>query len=151
MKIYATFLAFVIYVLSSSSLWAQTTSTPSDDSRSKTFVVEYYYKVKWGDGKEFLRLFIKNHLPLLREQEKLGRIKSIQLQQPFYHSTEEGRWDFRVTVEWKNALIAHDDFDGREIIKKLYTDEAAWRAEEHKRFGLLLSHWDVVVEGVKVP
>ena len=31
----------------------------------KPFVVEYYYKAKWGHADEFLRLFKKNHYPIL--------------------------------------------------------------------------------------
>ena len=34
----------------------------------KPFVVEYYYKAKWGYADEFLQLFKKNHYPLLKKQ-----------------------------------------------------------------------------------
>ncbi len=29
----------------------------------KPFVIEYYYKAKWGHADEFLQLFKKNHYP----------------------------------------------------------------------------------------
>jgi hypothetical protein len=29
------------------------------------YVVEYYYKAKWGHAEEFLALFKKNHYPVL--------------------------------------------------------------------------------------
>lgn len=32
-------------------------------SRDRPFVAEYYYKARWGDADEFIRLFKKNHLP----------------------------------------------------------------------------------------
>lgn len=115
---------------------------------SRPFPVEYYYKVKWGQAAEFIRLFRKNHYPILAAQLKLGRILHIKAEQPFYHSTEEGRWDYRVTVVWKDALVAHDDFDGRALQRQLFADVDAFRAEEQRRFEMLLAHWDVVVETV---
>jgi hypothetical protein len=115
----------------------------------RPFPVEYYYKVRWGHGAEFIRLFRKNHYPLLVEQQRMGRILEIRAEQPFYHSVEEGRWDYRVTVVWKDAVVAHDDFDGAEIKRRLFPDEETFRREEQRRFELLLAHWDVVIE--KVP
>ena len=45
---------------------AQTTPAGSD----KPFVVEYYYKTKWGHADEFLRLFKKNHYPLSKKKSR---------------------------------------------------------------------------------
>ena len=117
-------------------------------STPRPFPVEYYYKVRWGQAAEFIRLFRKNHYPILAAQLKLGRILHIKAEQPFYHSTEEGRWDYRVTVVWKDALVAHDDFDGKALQRQLFSDVDALRAEEQRRFEMLLAHWDVVVEPV---
>lgn len=119
-------------------------------SGGKPFPVEYYYKVRWGYGSEFIQLFRKNHYPLLLEQQRMGRILEIRADQPFYHSVEEGRWDYRVTVVWKNATIAHDDFDGTEMKRRLFPDEETFRREEKRRFELLLGHWDVVTERVSL-
>ena len=44
---------------------AQASASAAD---SKPYVVEYYYKVKWGYADEFLTLFKKNHYPLLKKQ-----------------------------------------------------------------------------------
>ena len=114
----------------------------------RPFVVEAYYKVRWGHAAEFLRLFKKNHLPILKRQMEEGRILSLKAESPFYHSTEEGRWDLRVSITWKNSVVAHDDYDGSVLIRQLFPDEAAFRSEEQRRFELLLSHWDVVVTPV---
>ncbi len=124
---------------------AQSVAPPSTP---RPFLVEYYYKVRWGQAAEFIRLFRKNHYPILAAQLKLGRILHIKAEQPFYHSTEEGRWDYRVTVVWKDALVAHDDFDGKALQRQLFADVGAFRAEEQRRFEMLLAHWDVVVEPV---
>ena len=47
---------------------------PSSD---KPFVVEYYYKTKWGHADEFLSLFKKNHYPLLKKEVEMGRMLKV--------------------------------------------------------------------------
>jgi hypothetical protein len=49
------------------------------------FVVEYYYKAKWGHADEFLRLFKKNHYPLLKKETEMGRMLKVWMDQPRYH------------------------------------------------------------------
>jgi hypothetical protein len=66
--------------------------------QDKPFLVEYYYKARWGFADEFLRLFKKNHLPVLQKQIEQGRMVSVKVEKPRYHTTEDGRWDFRVTI-----------------------------------------------------
>lgn len=130
------------------SAWAQ--SPTARPAHARPFVVEYYYKVKWGFAREFRALFRKNHYPLLLEQKRMGRIVDIKVEQPFYHATEDARWDYRVTIAWKDATVAHDDFDGAEIRRRLFPDEALFRSEEQRRFELLIAHWDVVLEPVNL-
>src|SRR4030095_7090079 len=60
----------------------------------KPFVVEYYYKAKWGYADEFIRLFKKNHYPVLKKEKELGRILQVTAASPKYHTTEDGRWDY---------------------------------------------------------
>lgn len=107
------------------------------------YVIEYYYKTKWGFTDEFLQLFKKNHLPVLKKQIEAGRILSVKVEKPRYHSTEDGRWDFRVTITFKNAAAFHTPSGEDEIIKKLYPDQATFKREEQRRFEILISHWDV--------
>lgn len=109
------------------------------------FVIEYYYKVKWGHFDEFLRLFKKNHYPVLVKEKELGRIVEVEAVRPVYHGTEDGRWDFRVTITWKDAATANDDFDPSGIVAKLYPDKATFEKEEQRRFELLEAHWDLPV------
>ncbi len=42
--------------------------------QDKPYAVEYYYKARWGYADEFIRLFKKNHYPVLKKQIELGRI-----------------------------------------------------------------------------
>ena len=41
-------------------------------AHERPFVVEYYYKAKWGHADEFIRLFKKNHYPVLKKQVETG-------------------------------------------------------------------------------
>ncbi len=107
------------------------------------FVVEYYYKVKWGLADEFARLFQKNHLPILKKQIESGRFVGVKAEKPRYHATEDGRWDFRVTIVFKSAPAAADPSGESEIAKLLFPDQETFRHEEQRRFEILLAHWDV--------
>jgi hypothetical protein len=111
---------------------------------SEPFVVEYYYKARWGFADEFIRLFKKNHLPVLKRQMELGRIQSIKAEAPRFHGTEEGRWDYRITLVWKNAAAPHEPFPEAER-KRLFPDQETFQREEQRRFEILAAHWDLPV------
>jgi hypothetical protein len=114
----------------------------------KPFVAEYYYKAKWGYADEFITLFKKNHYPLLKKEMEIGRILKVTATQPRYHATEDGRWDYRVTIVFKNAAIANDDFDTTPILKQLFPDQETYKREEKRRFEILDAHWDVPIKDV---
>jgi hypothetical protein len=113
-------------------------------TRTETpFIVEYYYKAKWGFADEFARLFKKNHLPVLKKQIESGRFLEVRAEKPRYHATEDGRWDFRVTIVFKSAAAAADSSGEEEIKKQLFPDQETYRREEQRRFEILLAHWDL--------
>jgi len=120
--------------------------TPTPAAASGPFTVEYYYKVRWGHFDEFMALYQRNHYPILQRQRQLGRIVSMTAAYPLYHASEGSRWDMRFTIVWKDAATAHDDFDASPIIRELYPDSVKFRAEEQRRFELLLEHTDVPVD-----
>ncbi len=125
--------------------FAQPAAAPKSDA---PYVVEYYYTAKWGYADEFIRLFKKNHYPLLRKQLESGRILSISAVKPRLHATEDGRWDYRVTLVFKNAAAAADA-SGEEVLKRqLFPDQDAFQREEQRRFEILLAHWDVPITEV---
>jgi hypothetical protein len=124
-------------------------STPAPQAGAeKPFVIEYYYKTKWGHVDEFMTLFKKNHYPVLKKEMELGRILEVHATQPRYHTTEDGRWDYRITIVFKNAAIANDNFDASEITKQLYPDQDAYKKEEQRRFEILDGHWDLPIKDV---
>jgi len=114
----------------------------------KPFTIEYYYKAKWGYADEFLTLFKKNHYPVLKKEMELGRIVKVWMDAPRLHTTEDGRWDYRVTIVFKNAATANDDFDSQPLIRQLYPDQETYKKEEQRRFEILEAHWDLPVKAV---
>ncbi|MFI5179870.1 MAG: hypothetical protein ACHQPI_00570 [Thermoanaerobaculia bacterium] len=126
---------------------AQAPRTPRHPTTSAEtpFAVEYYYKVKWGHADEFARLFQKNHLPILRTQVESGRILEIEVEKPRYHATEEGRWDYRVTLVFKSAAAAADASGEDALKKQLFPDQETYAREEQRRFEILLAHWDLPI------
>ena len=120
------------------------TAAPS----GQPFVVEYYYKAKWGHADEFLKLFKKNHYPLLKKEVEMGRMVKVWMDQPRYHTTEDGRWDFRVTIVFKNATVANEPFEEDSLKKQLWPDQETYTREEQRRFEILDAHWDLPVRSV---
>jgi hypothetical protein len=118
------------------------------EAKEQPYVIEYYYKAKWGHADEFLALFKKNHYPVLKKEMELGRMLKVTMAAPRYHATEDGRWDFRVTIVFKNAAIANDNFDSAALIKQLFPDQDTYKKEEQRRFEILDSHSDVPIKNV---
>jgi len=117
------------------------------------FVVEYYYKVRWGHQQEFLELFRRNHLPVLERERELGRILRMAAAAPRYHATEDGRWDYRVTIVFRDAAAAAADspVTGSETeMRRLFPDRGLFEREERTRFEILKAHWDLPLVDVEL-
>jgi len=125
---------------------AQTGSSAGSDSY---LIMENYYKIRWGYADEFISLWKKNHYPLLKKTQENGEIISVRAEKPVLHSGEDTRWDFKVTIVWKNAEAAVGKEDPTARYKaKLYPDMAKLEKDEQYRFSLLISHWDVLIENI---
>ena len=116
----------------------------------KPYKVEYYYKTKWGHAEEFIRLFKKNHYPILKREVELGRLLQISATRPRLHATEDGRWDYRVTLVWKNVTATDDGFDEAELSRQLFKDQEMFKKEEQRRFEILIGHWDAPIIDVEL-
>ena len=125
-------------------------SGTSAGAKEQPYTVEYYYKAKWGHADEFLALFKKNHYPVLKKEMELGRMLKVSMVAPRLHATEDGRWDFRVTIVFKNAAVANDNFDSAALLKQLYPDQETYKREEQRRFEILDAHWDLPIKDVDV-
>ncbi|HWG19628.1 MAG TPA: hypothetical protein VG225_03795 [Terracidiphilus sp.] len=140
-------LPILLSALMSGALHAQ--GAPPQGSADAPYTVEYYYKVQWGHQQEFLSLFLKNHYPLLKKIESTGRILSLKIETPAYHTTEDGRWDYRVIIRYKNSTVATTaNPDEAKFIQELWPDQAAYQREEQRRFEILLAHWDLPVADI---
>src|SRR5215469_17209323 len=134
------------------SLAAQPTfaqGSPARNAPDQPYSVEYYYKVQWGHQQEFLQLFLKNHYPLLKKIVESGRMISVKIETPANHMTEDARWDYRVTIKFKNSTVATTaNADEESLIKQLWPDQETFKREEQRRFEILLAHWDLPVTDV---
>lgn len=135
----AVFAVLAVLLLGAAAPRAQ---APAAQTASKgTTTTWYFYTVKWGFQDEFVRLFEKNHLPLLKAQQRAGKFLSVKTYVPRYHG--DGRADWTFAVE----LVAKDDFTGgpseEALVKQLFPDQATFAKEEQRRFEILLAHWDV--------
>lgn len=139
-------LAVLIFAatLAATSSFAQSAAP----SAEKTYTVEYYYKARWGYAEEFLKLFKKNHYPLLKKEVEMGRMVKVWMDQPRLHTTEDGRWDYRVTIVFKNAAVANEAFDEDALKKQVFPDQDTYQREEQRRFTILEAHWDLPVKTV---
>src|SRR5436309_10190032 len=109
----------ILCLLSAMPLFAQ--GAPPQSAADQPYILEYYYKVQWGHQQEFLQLFLKNHYPLLQKNVESGRMISVKIETPANHMTEEARWDYRVTIRFKNSTLATTpNPDESRMIKQLW-------------------------------
>jgi hypothetical protein len=140
-------LAFVFAASAAMPLLAQ--GAPPQGGADQPYTVEYYYKCQWGHQQEFLDLFLKNHYPLLQKIKSTGRIIGLKIESPAYHTTEDGRWDYRVTITYKNSTVATTSNPDEEAFKKqLWPDQETYKKEEQRRFEIILAHQDLPVTDI---
>ena len=140
--------AWLLCFLGASPAAAQ--ASAKEPAKEATYEVEYYYKIQWGHTDEWLRLFKKNHLPVLMALKEQGRIVEIEMDKPRYHASEDARWDYRVTITWKTIAASVDPGTEQALIRKLFPDQETFQREEQRRFEILLAHSDVPVVPVSL-
>ena len=118
--------------------------------KNSYFTIENYYKVKWGFADEFINLWKVNHYPLLKKAIDKGDIISVEAEKPKLHSGEDTRFDFKVTIVFKNEKLAFDPNLTKQYEKQLYPDLEKLKKDEQHRFELLIAHWDVMIEKVEL-
>ena len=142
-----TNVSFCFILLFSTQCLAQTSVVkPIDPS----FTIENYYKVKWGYADEFINLWKTNHYPLLKKAIDKGDIISVEAEKPKLHSGEDTRFDFKVTIVFKNEKLAFDPNLTKQYEKQLYPDLEKLKKDEQHRFELLIAHWDVMIEKIEL-
>jgi len=139
------FKSFALFLI---VIWAASFSLKAQTKKDEPFTIENYYKVKWGYADEFIDLWKTNHYPLLKKAQEKGDIISVTAEKPKLHSGEDTRWDFKVTITFKNAILAFDPNLTTPYKPQLYPDLDKLAKDEQHRFELLIAHWDVMVENI---
>jgi hypothetical protein len=140
----AALLSVLLFALAATA----TAQAPPAPDPEKPYVMEYYYKIHWGHQEEFLELFKKNHYPVLRKEIAAGRILSVRMETPAFHMPEQERWDYRVTIIFKNAQAAYTPTDEHAIQLELFPDQSTFKREEQRRFEILEAHWDLALSQI---
>ena len=73
---------------------------------------------------------------------------SVKVETPANHITEDARWDYRVTIRYKNSTLATTANPEKELIRQLWPDQETYQREEQRRFEILMSHWDLPVTDI---
>ena len=127
--------------LTAARLAAQAPAAQAGTRAEKT--TWYFYRVKWGFQDEFVSLFARNHLPVIREGMKTGRIKDVRTYVPTYHGDGRADWTFAVAITYKDIAAMTAPSDDAAVALRLYPDQATFKKEEQRRFEILDAHWDV--------
>jgi hypothetical protein len=117
----------------------------STQASATTYVIENYYRVKWGHQQEFIDLYKENHYPIVKRMQGLGFIEEITIEKPHFHSPEPDRWDYRVRLTFPTLEAAFEEEKWDEVSRQLYPDRDKLAEDEQRRFGLLLAHWDILI------
>lgn len=133
---------FAVFILAANLIYAQ--------DKKDYFTIENYYKAKWGFADEFINLWRVNHYPLLKKAIDKGDIISVEAEKPKLHSGEDTRFDFKVTLVFKNEKLAFDPNLTKQYEKQLYPDLEKLKRDEQHRFELLIAHWDVMIEKIEL-
>ena len=136
----------LVFLVLASTGHAQAPAPQSASNPQKT--VWYFYKVKWGFQDEFTALFARNHLPVLREEMKSGRIVSVKTYVPSYHGDGRSDWTFAVVITFKDVAAFVGPSGDDAIQRRLFPDRAKFLKEEQRRFEILDAHWDVPLNEV---
>ena len=110
------------------------------------FVLEHSYWLQGGETERFVALFVKNKLPLLKKELAEGRILWMRISRPRLRSHAASQPDLRLTIAWRNSVVAWDDVDPSRFVRSIFPNEKQWLAEEAEREKLVVSRADVPVQ-----
>ncbi len=140
--------AIIIAILFSVAL--EVRAQVAEHSSDQPYVIENYYRIKWGHQEDFIKLYKKNHFPIVQKMMELGYITEVTAEKSPFHFPEADRWDFRIRLVFKNLEAAFEEKAWKEVSESLFPDQATLKIEEQKRFELLLAHWDVILTAVNL-
>ena len=89
--------------------------------------VLYFYKTRWGSHDEFVELFERNHLPVLKAQIETGRLLNVHRFVPRFHGEGRADWDVLVTIIYRDWAALEDHSEVRWLDPGHWYD-VAWLA-----------------------
>jgi hypothetical protein len=107
----------------------------------KFVIEEWVYRTKYGFKDEWWAIFKKYQIAILERQKQLGHVKDFTVYAPSLHTSEASRWDYRVIIVRASGDVPSGQFEG-EVAKQLFTDQAAFKHDENRRWELTTNHWD---------
>jgi hypothetical protein len=138
----------VLWLSGTASVPVRAQAPAAQSAQHPERTVWYFYKVKWGFQDEFVDLFRRNHLSVLQEEVKTGRMKSVKTFVPEYHGDGRADWTFAVEIVYRDVAAMTGPSDDEAIQKRLFPDRAKFLKEEQRRFEILDAHWDVPLNQV---
>jgi hypothetical protein len=112
---------------------------------AKPYAVEWLYRIQYGHKDEWWSIFRKYQIAALDREQQLGYITSYIVYAPSLHTSEDGRWDYRIVINFKDqASSTHEG----EVIHELFHDKASLQKEENRRWELTTNHYDLPIHTV---
>ena len=77
---------------------------------------------------------------------------SVQTVRPTLHFPEARRWDYRVTIVFRDAdaALSEPPKEWEQAKALLYPDQDTFKREESHRIELVEAHWDVAITEVEL-
>jgi hypothetical protein len=108
----------------------------------KGYEVEWVYRVKYGFIDEWWDIFRKYQVPTLDKMKTLGYVIDYRIYHPQFHTDEAARWDYRVEITFRDVDASKHE---EEVAQTLFTDAAARKRDENRRWELTTNHWDLPI------
>ena len=108
----------------------------------KGYEVEWVYRVRYGHIDEWWDIFRKYQVAMLDREQQLGYIVGYRIYHPQLHTDENGRWDYRVEIVYRDFESSlHED----EVAGQMFPDQATMKRDENRRWEMTENHWDLPI------
>jgi hypothetical protein len=114
------------------------------------FILEHSYWLQPGATGQFLDMFNRNKLPLLKREVAERRILWMRITQPRLRSADPAQPDLKLTIAWASPNVAFDDTDPSRFVAELFKNPQAHEREERAREKLVLRRADVPIQEVLI-
>lgn len=138
-RIWMLFVAAIFALILPAISKAQATIGAGD---GKNVVSVDFYKVPPGKQDEWLALYHKYHLPIMKYQKEHGQVISETVYTRAVHHVSPS-WDFAIVIVSPPAeKRPKAEYNRSQLIRKLFPDIADYVKGEKARWSLTVEHWD---------